>query len=96
MKEYVLVAKFSNGEKWAIPFRVIARHKANALCPKDVIFPDTDATLDDFCTVPDMAVEWLKEKMDWEDVRRDAYQYGDVPDYEKEFEKANLEIKTSY
>lgn len=64
-----LVLMFSNGERWALPTRVISHHRASYYAAKD---PDTTYTIEYDYTQSkegeDELYDWVRNNMNWNEL----------------------------
>lgn len=84
-----LQIKFANGHKFNVPVSVVARHRGEYY--KSI---NNDMEWHDLIkesSLPKIAVEWLKEKMEWSDVQLYATRADYVePDYDELFNTAKF------
>jgi hypothetical protein len=100
MQEYIKI-KFPNGHKFLVPIRIVAHNRAKHYAPFIVDIKNFkgddkieatkyreyyEATLN-----PDVALDWIKNDMDWMDIQPHAERVDyDEPNYDEMFNDAKF------
>jgi hypothetical protein len=100
MQEYIKI-KFPNGHKFLVPIRIVAHNRAKHYAPfivdiknfkgDDKIEANKYREYYESTLNPDIALDWIKNDMDWLDIQPHAERVDyDEPNYDELFNDAKF------
>jgi hypothetical protein len=100
MQEYIKI-KFPNGHKFLVPIRIVAHNRAKHYAPfivdiknfkgDDKIEATKYREYYESTLNPDVALDWIKNEMDWLDIQPHAERVDyDEPNYDEMFNDAKF------